>query len=282
MADPAIAPGWTSLRKLSRWGGIAVLAGSLAFVGERLWRLDWSTLQPHVSWPLAGAVVASLMLFAVADYALGRAWAIIVDPGRELSRREALRIYGHGVLMKYLPGSIFQYVSRHIGGLRAGLGHKRLAQSTLIEIGLHIVSSLTVAALCLLLDRAPFAAAVTATVLICGCLMARRRLLTSLVLQIFAFAAFALAAALTGAAILPSGTSLAHFSSLFLLAWLAGFVVPVAPGGLGVREAALLALAGASLPAAAILAATLALRAASITGDLAYGLAAVSQGRMAR
>ena len=61
-------------------------------------------------------------------------------------------------------------------------------------------------------------------------------------------------------------------SSLRQAAWLAGFVVPVAPGGIGVREAALLALAGAGLPAAGLMAATLALRASSIVGDLGYGL----------
>lgn len=279
MADSAIVPHRLTLGRLSRWGGFVVLAGSLAFVGERLWRLDWSALQPHASWFLAGALVAALVLFAAADHALARAWAATADPERNLSGREVLRIYGHGVLMKYLPGSVFQYVSRHIGGVKAGLAHMRLARSTMVEVGLHLVSSLIVAAACLFFDRSPLAMALAAAVLIGGCLMARRPLLTALALQIVAFGAFALAAALIGAAILPAGTSLAHFSALFLLAWLAGFVVPVAPGGLGVREAALLALVGTGLPAASILAATLALRVASIAGDLAYGSIALVRGR---
>ena len=101
----------------------------------------------------------------------------------------------------------------------------------------------------------------------------------ALAFQIGAFGAVALAAALIGAAVLPAGTNLAHFSALFLLAWLAGFVVPVAPGGIGVREAALLALAGASLPAAGLMAATLALRGSSIAGDLTYGLATLHDRR---
>jgi uncharacterized membrane protein YbhN (UPF0104 family) len=103
--------------------------------------------------------------------------------------------------------------------------------------------------------------------------------LTALAFQIVAFGGFALAAALIGAAVLPAGTSLAHFAALFLLAWLAGFVVPVAPGGIGIREAALLALAGTGLPAAGLMAATLALRASSIAGDLGYGLVTLRRRR---
>ena len=80
-------------------------------------------------------------------------------------------------------------------------------------------------------------------------------------------------------AVLPAGASLAQFAALFLLAWLAGFIVPVAPGGLGVREAALLALAGGGVPAAGLMAATLALRVSSIAGDLVYGLATLQRRR---
>ena len=72
---------------------------------------------------------------------------------------------------------------------------------------------------------------------------------------------------------IPAGAALAQFAAIFLLAWLAGFVIPVAPGGLGVREAALLALAAGSVDAPALLAAVLALRIGSILGDLGYGLA---------
>lgn len=275
MADPVTGPRQLFFRRLGQWGGFVVLAGSLAFIGERLWRLDWPALQPHASWSLAGALIAALALFAAADHALARAWAATVDPEGRLAEGEVLRIYGRGVLMKYLPGSVFQYVSRHVGGRKAGLAHMRLARSSMVEVGLHLVSSLTVAGLCLVFERSPAAAVLAAAVLIGGCLTARRPVSISLALQIVAFGAFALAAALIGAAILPADSNLAHFSALFLLAWLAGFVVPVAPGGLGVREAALLALAGAGLPAASILAATLALRAASIAGDLAYGLVAL-------
>lgn len=273
MADATAARRRPSFERIGRWVGGAALATSIAFIGERLWRLEWSTLQSHASWGLAGAMIGAPLLFAAADRALARAWTALVDPERVHPPRDMAHIYARGVLMKYLPGSVFQYVSRQIEGAKSGIEHKLLAKSALIEVGLHVVSSMSVAAVCLLFGRQPLGALAAAGVVVAASLAARRALLTALALQIVAFGAFALAAMLIGATVLPAGASLTHFAALFLLAWLAGFVVPVAPGGIGVREAALLALAGPGLPAAGLMAATLALRASSIAGDLGYGLA---------
>ena len=279
MADTVLARRRPSFERIGRWVGGAALAGSIVFIGERLWRLDWSTLQPHASWGLAGAMIGAPLLFAAADRALARAWTAVVDPEHTQPPRDMARIYARGVLMKYLPGSIFQYVSRQVEGAKTGIEHKLLAKSVVVEVGLHLVSSMSVAAACLTFARAPVVTVVAAALVVGASLAARRPLLTALAFQILAFGAFAVAAALIGAAVLPAGTSLAHFAALFLLAWLAGFVVPVAPGGIGVREAALLALAGAGLPAAGLMAATLALRASSIAGDLGYGLVTLRRRR---
>lgn len=279
MAETAAARRRPSFERMGRWVGGAALAGSIAFIGERLWRLDWSTLQPHASWGLAGAMIGAPLLFAGADRALARAWTAVVDPEHIQPPRDMSRIYARGVLMKYLPGSVFQYVSRQIEGAKTGIEHKLLAKSVVVEVGLHLVSSMSVAAACLTFDRSPMIALAAAVIVVGAAFAARRPLLTALAFQILAFGGFAAAAALIGAAVLPAGTSLAHFAALFLLAWLAGFVVPVAPGGIGVREATLLALAGAGLPAAGLMAATLALRASSIAGDLGYGLAALRRRR---
>ncbi|WP_088307595.1 hypothetical protein [Novosphingobium sp. B 225] len=265
-------------RALARWGGAAVVAGSIGFIGERLWRLEPGQLADQASWPLAGAMAIAPLLFAGADHLLARGWQVLADPQQQLDRRVAGAIYGRGVLMKYLPGSVFQYVSRQFGGAEAGLAHGQLAKASLTEVGLHLASSMTVAAACLIGTRAPLAAGAGLAALTALCWGARRPLLRALACQIGAFSAFAMAAMVVGAVLLPASASLPQFGALFLLAWLAGFVVPVAPGGLGVREAALLALAGPNQPAAALLGAVLALRIASVLGDLGYGLAATMRG----
>ncbi|WP_428679369.1 hypothetical protein [Sphingopyxis sp.] len=279
MADAASAPRKTAAARLLKWGGAAALGGSLIFIGERLWGLDWSTLQPHLSVGLVGGIAVGTLLFAAADRALAHGWTALADLDRTFPPSDMRRIYARGVLLKYLPGSIFQYVSRQVEGSKSGIEHKTLAKSAVVEVGLHLVSSMSVAAACLTFDRSPVAAIGAATLVVGTSLVMRRPLLTALAFQILAFGAFAAAAALVGSAVLPAGASLAQFAALFLLAWLAGFIVPVAPGGLGVREAALLALAGGGVPAAGLMAATLALRVSSIAGDLVYGLATLQRRR---
>lgn len=258
--------------RAGRWGAGLVLTGCIGFIGERLWRLDPAQLLDQASWPFGAAILAAPVAFGLADVALARAWQVLADPSGALDRRTASAIYGRGVLMKYLPGSVFQYVSRQFGGADAGLGHKQLAKASVTEIGLHVVASMTIAAGCLAASVAPVAGLAAAAALAIAAYGARRPLARALVLQLAAFGGFAAAAAIIGAAVLPAGAGLAQFAAIFLLAWLAGFLIPVAPGGLGVREAALLALSGGVASASALMAAVLALRIGSILGDLGYGL----------
>ncbi|MDP3906897.1 hypothetical protein [Novosphingobium sp.] len=258
--------------QFGRWGSGLILAGCIGFIGERLWQLEPAGLLDQASWSLGAALLATPVLFGAADVALARGWQVLADPEARLGKRAAAAIYGRGVLMKYLPGSVFQYVSRQFGGASAGLEHRQLAKASVAEIGLHVAASMTVAAGCLIAVQQPLLAGAAALGVIAATVTGRRPLLRALGCQLIAFSGFAAAAAVVGAAVLPAGAALAQFAALFLLAWLAGFVIPVAPGGLGVREAALLALAAGTMPAPALLAAVLALRIGSVLGDLGYGL----------
>jgi hypothetical protein len=266
--------------RLVRWGGAAVVALSIGFIGQRLWTLDPAQLAGQASWPLAGAMLAATALFAGANRLLAEGWRALADPVGRLCPRAAGRIYGRGVLLKYLPGSVFQYVSRQIDARGAGLTQGEAAKASLAEIGLHLASSMTVAAGCFVaaqIGAVPAFAGVAAVGL--AALLLRLPMGRAFACQLGAFSCFAEAAMLVAAAILPGGLALSQFAALFMLAWLAGYVVPVAPGGLGVREAALLALAAGSAPAAPLLAAVLTLRIASILGDLGYGLGALALAR---
>src|SRR3546814_19885240 len=85
-------------------------------------------------------MIGASLLFAAADRALTRAWTAVVDPEHAQPPRDMERIYARGVLMKYLPGSIFQYVSRQVEGAKTGIAHKLLAKSIIVEVGLHLRS----------------------------------------------------------------------------------------------------------------------------------------------
>lgn len=267
------------LRRLIQWGGAGAVALSIGFIGERLWRLDLAQLQNSATWPLAAAMLAAAGLFVAADAALARGWAALADPAGQLGARQAAAIYGRGVLLKYLPGSVFQYVSRQVEGSGAGLPQRQLAGASLKEVGLHIAASLSVAGCCVVASAQPLLAGLLGAGFASAAVLGRNPMLRAFGYQFLAFTGFAAAAAIVGAVLLPGGASITLFAALFLLAWLAGFVVPIAPGGIGVREAALLALAGPTVAAAPLLAAVLALRVSSIAGDLLFGLRATLRGR---
>lgn len=248
-----------------------MLLGAVGFIGLRLAALKPEELLAQATWPLFAAMGAAALSFAVSDALFARGWSELALTDGVISRRRAQLIYGRGVLMKYLPGSVFQYVSRQIEGRQAGLSHSVLARASIDEAILHVAASLCIAALWLLAETQPVVAALAGSVVAGGLLLSRTTRFRALGSQLIAFFAFSLGALLAAIALFPGLNGQFAFAGMFLLAWLAGFLVPVAPGGLGVREAVLLALAGSTVPAPELLMAALALRLASIGGDLAFG-----------
>ncbi len=279
MAEEAATAGPTLLQQIVRWAGALLFAGSLLFLLREAWRLEWSSLDTQLSYQLAGGAALACALFYSANVLLARAWVRLADPEEQVAPARLVQIYASSVWLKYLPGSVFHYLGRHAQATQLGLGHSALARSHGSEIALHLVASLAAAAACLAFDKEPVMAAIATGVVVMACVAIGKPLAKALLFQLLAFGAFALAAYSIGWVVLPEGANLMVFAALFLLAWLIGFLVPVAPGGLGVREAALLALTSASLPSEEVLAALLVLRLSSIAADLAYGMGALRRAR---
>lgn len=266
-------------RRGARLGSAAILAACVGFIGDRLVRLDPAQLLDHASWHLGAAMVAAPLLFATSDKLLSAAWSSLAGADGLLPSRQVDAIYARGVLAKYLPGSVFQYASRQVDGAAAGLAHGELAKASAAEIALHLPSSMIAAGFGVALTEFPVPTVACGLGALFVALRSRDPLLRAGTLQFGAFLCFGAAAAVVGAALLPATASLGLFGGLFLLSWLAGFLVPVAPGGLGVREAALLLLAGQQFSAGPLLACVLALRLASILGDVLFGVSALARYR---
>jgi len=97
----------------------------------------------------------------------------------------------------------------------------------------------------------------------------------------FVFLLLAAAAALLGGALLAARLPLAPLAGLLAVAWVAGFVVPGAPAGLGVREAVLVAGLGHLTSPGVALALPLLLRLVTVLGDAAaFPLGALLAGRV--
>lgn len=67
-----------------------------------------------------------------------------------------------------------------------------------------------------------------------------------------------------------------RLAAIFMVAWAAGFVVPIAPGGIGVRETALIAMASPSEDMAIIATFALVTRLVTTMGDGLMGFAGYS------
>jgi uncharacterized membrane protein YbhN (UPF0104 family) len=240
-----------------------LLAGGLVFVLLRLgstWnnshidlaRVDW--------WPLTIAFFA----VAAAVAAAASVWLrILRDLGIKARPRWA-GIYLQAQLAKYLPGSVWQYAGR----LALARDQAIAVRIATISITIELAAAVSAAALLALLAGGLWGAVAAAGVLVASFALwtwvrpearlrrlaakgFRRRDIGPVVRAIAAAsAAYVGVMALLGVALwlvadallsVPAA-ELPFYAGAFSLAWLAGLVAVFAPGGLGVREAVLVAL----------------------------------------
>jgi hypothetical protein len=284
-------------RRLGRWLGGLALALSFAFIGVRLWQGGaWDLVRPRLELLLL-ATLAGALLYGLSGFLLSAAWRQILAierPPGPAARYHA--VYGRTQIAKYLPGNCFHFVGRQVLGRALAHSQAALALASLLEAVLLVAVAMSLA-LPLALARlgawslillAGAAAAFALTFAAPRLLPARfgrgagssadrsvalpaARLLRAVPLYVAFFATaggllWLLAAAAAGSSPAGAPGPLTCVGAL-ALAWAAGFVVPGAAAGIGVREAVLMiALDGALAPEAGA-AVALALRLVTTAGD---------------
>lgn len=210
-----------------------------------------------------------------------------------------LRVQWIAQIAKYAPGNVFHFVSRIAMARDVGTTERRLAELTLLEAVVTLVAGGLVCLLCLpfaapaltqeLLPRAPIlerlialGAGLVPLVLIALPAGERWRLRAvpprTLGLALLAYGLCFVAHGIALLLVLPGADRAPWAPVLFAstVSWIAGFVVPGAPGGLGIRELVALALLAPLVEPGAIPFSLVALRLCSIAADLsmyALGLA---------
>jgi glycosyltransferase 2 family protein len=231
----------------------------------------------------------------------GRAWRQILAAGGPPGPPAGYHaIYGRSQIAKYLPGNCFHFVGRQVLGRALGHSQAALALASLIETALLVALATALAlplaqarigvwALALPAGALLFLALALAAPGLLGArfwptadagrsrgpaagAMVRAAMLQGSFFTVAGGVLWALAAALAGAGSQALGplTSL----STLALAWVAGFVVPGASAGIGVREAVLILALNGALGAEASTAVALMLRVVTTIGDAVwFGLA---------
>jgi len=264
-------------KTISVVGAIVALL-SVAFLVSQL--IQHLTEIPSFNVNLASCLIilVAVLVFGV-EFALGViAWVILLRGGSiALPFKDAYAIMGKAQIAKYLPGNVFHFVGRLTAGTRAGLSTEGIALSMGLETLLLAATAGMIALIGFLSgwvapywsfglvgekNFLPIIVALGAILILAGFSMYIRggkawvqRRLTYLHPAIIGctIAIYGAAFLVNGLVIrmLLNGVWIVHsdlpwyrFSCGYALAWVMGFIVPGAPGGIGIREAVFVGLFG--------------------------------------
>jgi hypothetical protein len=280
---------------ITRLVGLAVVVASCAYLLLALRR--HAAALPAIAWsPAAGAAFGGAVLLYLASLPAGAlGWSLLLRAvGAGAPFGTLLRICALALPAKYLPGNVGHYLGRAELARRAGLPLREVGLTLIFETAWAVVAAAALAAALLTLDLgvgwrlALLALLALAVPPLLVRLLDRwrpgpvRRLLGDAPLVFPGLPAFAgclladwLSFAACGAALAllervlfaQPDLHLAGCTAVFALAWVAGFVVPGAPGGLGIREALLTAGLTPLYGAATALTLALTFRVVTVLGD---------------
>jgi hypothetical protein len=237
-----------------RWVGTALAVAGVVFVVFRLHdeaaEIDVGRFDQFAF----GVLAALAAVYGIANVLLALAWRNLLEfCGAKVERRWAIRAYGISQLAKYIPGNVFQFAGRQAMGMSAGLPGWPLAQSALWEIGLIVPTGavLGLLALPLVVSAVPSGLVLIlfAGLVVAGCVGLAGFIDQGVARAAAQYAAFFAISSLTFLGTLglmyPEAIApdvMLPLCGAYVLAWLAGFVMPGAPAGIGVRELVLLLL----------------------------------------
>jgi len=289
-------PSKTLLKRLASLISIGFTLASLAFLSFSLYR-QFDAIRV-IRWEatdfLAGVAATGLSL--IFFLLLAFSWAFMLEEG--IPRRRyvslAVSVYARTSVLKYVPGNVFHYIGRNLAGHVHGPSHLRLASATFLEIFYSLISTVLLSSIVFSIVSGPlpqivFRVSAGATLIIALAFLFRPQFVTrllnilpipipdiklfenaglALVCSLAAFIAAMASAGILSLSILPLEVSVMSAAAYFVVAWLAGFIIPGAPGGLGVREAILVVLLTPVAGEAEALAFALAMRLATTVGDV--------------
>lgn len=267
--------GW---RRILEPVGTLLALGGVAAIGWRMHHAVSAEAWSHLTPKRLGLLVILTLMSAVAPLALARGWGrFLAHLGVAVPATWVTRVYVRSHLARYIPGNVFQFAGRQAAGLAVGLPGVALAKSAVVELaGLAGVgAALCVLASPLLLPHIPqpMALGTTLTLLAVALGLARRFQSPALMDALLFQALFLVYSAWLSVAVLfvvghPPLTLLVALLGAQVAAWLVGLLVPGAPAGLGVREAALVWLLRGQMPEADILLGAVFSRLVTMVGDV--------------
>ncbi|MCC8161949.1 MAG: hypothetical protein LIO86_01985 [Lachnospiraceae bacterium] len=298
------------IKQIAKSAGKVISLLSILFIVYAVYKLgfDFSSI---TNWPGFLAVSAVCVLIkSVTVFVMGLAWTdwLKLFSGKVFDKKAALSAYVKANIGKYLPGNVMHYIERNLFASNLGISQKRMAASTIIEmfglaaIAFFMAMLFSLQYLLAALEeifgesyQAVLMAAVVLAVAVGGCLLFLfRKKIGSLIQECGAgnFARTLVGALLKYAVVLwalgfimvilywymggkPDWHSVTLIISGFIIAWVLGFLIPGASGGIGVRELVSVALLSAVTGRELILTLSVVHRLITIIGDFVSYLVAI-------
>jgi len=260
--------------KLLKILGTFLVTIAVCFIFQRLWiHREW-ILKWRPTPQLILFSLMSILIYVAAWFLMTLAWfRLLIWYGQSnITFQKCLPIYARTQIAKYIPGNVFHFAGRHLLGRRMGLDHGTLIGATLSEIIGQILASSSLGLMGLLfldvsqkyISSTGILAIFIMTILfpvLLNKLASKVRPLEPLYLQdktsleiiegllpvhlLYVLFFLILGGLFLG--IVCGITDLSDFSqagsviTIFSVSWLVGFITPGSPGGMGVREAIIVA-----------------------------------------
>lgn len=308
MTSPAPGPPRANAlawRRALRWLAVLAVQGAVAYYIVRTILEHQAALRelPYLDGGFLATLAAVSVLYGASLALPGLGWTILMAAfsHHPVAWRHGLWVFGQTLTAKYLPGNVFQFVGRHWLGMRLGWSQAGIGLATLLETLTVVSASALLSLIASLWMELPPLGSLPAWaylplgvgglalpfVFLRGWNLAPVRRLRSrwspearplpertLLLSLSAYLLFllasaamlwALAAQLSGRVELRDvQLCLAAYGVIYFL----GFVLPGAPGGLGVREALIILMLGPALGEGVAAAAAMAFRLATVCGEV--------------
>ena len=287
------------LQSLAKLAGNLLVLGSFAFLFYLLSTLDFSTLKPLFSPSWIPIMISFSVLFSFLYFMMAEGWRrlLALVSRRRLDKR-VIATYLKTVIYKYAPGNVFHFLGRHSLTKTHGLSHKSIAFANGVEILMQLfsVGSLIMIGVIFFdfsLDFGKYFELSKNKILLAFLLLfvvvfvvllkkEYRQVLFQkesfwVLLRVFVYQLFFLLGSTSTLVLVyvvlldVPFTFVMYLHTIFAasIAWLLGFIVPGAPGGVGIREAILVLLLPAIMMVSSelVLAGALIYRVITILGE---------------
>lgn len=186
---------------------------------------------------------------------LANSWKCILNfLENEIINTAVVSVYLKSQIYKYLPGNIFHYVNRQASASQLVISHKSLFKSSFFEAFSLIISAI----LCsiLIIDNSLIRVGIISSyfLFLLFFYSRNRRLVKTIQLSqvyyLVYFICIGVICFLVTQVLEVQNLVITSCIAIYALSWLAGFIIPGAPGGLGVRESVFILLSSSQINSA--------------------------------